>query len=142
MMRGVRWLGGLWRGASFSLKFAAVILVAGATVAVVPLVLAESSATTLAENSAADKVGIASSLIQGQRTSLDAFIAGVARQFTASSDLNTVTATQTALAEDAQVIGTDDVLGVTRSDGTVIAVQGSTVLADDTQTQMLAAAAE
>jgi two-component system, cell cycle response regulator len=142
MMRGVRWLGGVWRGASFSLKFAAVILVAGATVAVVPLVLAESSATTLAENSAADKVGIASSLIQGQRTSLDAFIAGVARQFTASSDLNTVTATQTALAEDAQVIGTDDVLGVTRSDGTVIAVQGSTVLPDDTQTQTLVSAAE
>jgi hypothetical protein len=28
-MRGVRWLSGIWRGASFSLKFAAVILVAG-----------------------------------------------------------------------------------------------------------------
>jgi diguanylate cyclase (GGDEF)-like protein len=140
-MRGIRRVGGAWRGASFSLKFAAVILVAGATIAVVPLLLAESSATTQAETGVADKIGIASNLIKGQRASLEAFIGGVARQFTTSSALSAAAATQTALAEDAQVIGTDDVLGVTRSDGTVIAVQGTTVLAGDAQTEMLAAAA-
>lgn len=45
-MRGVRRLRGIWRGASFSLKFAAVILVVGVTIAVVPLMLAEAGART------------------------------------------------------------------------------------------------
>lgn len=67
-MRGIGRLTRAWRGASFSLKFAAVILVAGATVAVVPFLLAQSSNRQEAENSAADKVGIASNLIAGQRT--------------------------------------------------------------------------
>ena len=71
-MRGVRWLSGIWRGASFSLKFAAVILVAGVALAVVPLMLAEASARAQAESSAADSVSIAANLIDGQRASLDA----------------------------------------------------------------------
>ncbi len=127
-MRGVRRLTGAWRGASFSLKFAAVILVAGATVAVVPFLLAESTNREQAENSAADKVGIASNLVAGQRTSLDSFIAGVARQIDAGHDLMSATAIQTTLIADSQVLGTDDVIGVTQPDGSVVAVEGDSVL--------------
>ena len=117
-----------WRGASFSLKFATVILVAGATVAVVPFLLAESNNREQAEKSAADKVGIAVNLIAGQRTSLDAFIAGVARQIDAGRDLTNRAAIQTTLIADSQVLGTDDVIGVAQPDGSVVAVQGTAVL--------------
>src|SRR5579872_5170663 len=118
-MRGVRWMRGLWRGASFSLKFATVILVAGATIAVVPLMLAAASARDQAERSAADKVGIAANLVDGQRASLETFIAGVARQLAADDDI-TAAAMYGTLAEDARVSGTDDVLGVLRLDGSVV----------------------
>ena len=84
--------------ASFSLKFAAVILVAGATIAVVPLMLAEASARTQAENSAADRVSIAANLIDGQRASLAAFIAGVGRQLAAGHDIDSASAVQATLA--------------------------------------------
>jgi diguanylate cyclase (GGDEF)-like protein len=127
-MRGVRRLSGIWRGASFSLKFAAVILVAGATIAVVPLMLAEASARTQAENSAAEKVSIAANLINGQRVSLATFIAGVGRQLATDRDLTSSAEVQVALTEDGSVIGTDDILGLIESDGSVVAVQGSTVI--------------
>ena len=86
-MRGVRWFRGIWRRASFSWKFAAVILVAGITIAVVPLMLAEASARTQAENSAADRASIASNLLDGQRASLAGFIAGVGRQLATDHDV-------------------------------------------------------
>jgi diguanylate cyclase (GGDEF)-like protein len=127
-MRGVRRLLGIWRGASFSLKFAAVILVAGVTIAMVPLMLAEASARTQAENSAAQRVSIAANLIDGQRASLETFVAGVGRQLAAGSDLTSPAEVQAALTEDGAVIGTDDILGVIETDGTVIAVQGPTVI--------------
>ena len=128
-MRGVRRLRGIWRGASFSLKFAAVILVVGVTIAVVPLMLAEAGARTQAENSATQRVSIAANLIDGQRVSLETFIAGVGRQFAAGPDLNVPADVQAALTEDGSVIGTDDILGLIQTDGTVIAVQGQTVIA-------------
>jgi diguanylate cyclase (GGDEF)-like protein len=126
-MRGVRRLRGIWRGASFSLKFAVVILVAGVTIAVVPLMLAEQSARTQAENSAVQRVSIAANLIAGQRTSLVTFIAGVGRQFAAGDDLASPADVQAALVQDGSVIGTGDILGVVQSGGTVVAVQGATV---------------
>jgi two-component system, cell cycle response regulator len=127
-MRGIRWVTGAWRGASFSLKFAAVILVAGATVAVVPFFLAQANSRTQAENSAADKIGVATNLIGGQRTALDVFIAGVARQIAADHDVITPAGIQGTLAADAEVLDTSDVLGVVTPDGAVVAVQGSTLL--------------
>jgi diguanylate cyclase (GGDEF)-like protein len=126
-MPGVRWLSGIWRDASFSLKFAAVILVAGVTIAVVPLMLAAASARIQAENSAAERVSIASNLITGQRTSLATFIAGVGRQL-ADDHVSAPGAIQVTIVQDASVIGTDDILGVVQPDGGVVAVQGSTVL--------------
>jgi diguanylate cyclase (GGDEF)-like protein len=124
-MRGVQWLSGIWRGASFSLKFAMVILIAGATIAVVPLMLAESSARAQAENGAADTVSIASNLIAGQRASLTTFIDGVGRQLAADGDVSAPIALEATLMEDTSVIGTDDLLGVVQVGG-VVAVRGST----------------
>jgi diguanylate cyclase (GGDEF)-like protein len=129
-------LSGIWRGASFSWKFATVILVAGITIAVVPLMLAEASARTQAENSAADRVSIASNLIDGQRASLASFIAGVGRQIAADRNVGTPAAVRATLTEDASVIATDDVLGVVQPGGGVVAVRGSTPV-DSTLTDML-----
>ena len=126
-MRGVRWVAGAWRGASFSLKFAAVIFVAGATVAVVPYFLAQANTSTQAENSAADKIGVASNLIAGQRSALHVFTAGVARQIAAEQDV-AAAGVQSTLAADAEVLDSADVLGVVTPDGAVVAVQGSTLL--------------
>jgi HAMP domain-containing protein len=139
-MRGVRRLRGVWRGASFSLKFAAVILIAGATIAVVPLTLAEASARTQAENSAAERVSIAANLINGQRASLAAFIGGVGRQFAAGHDLTSSPDVQAALIEDGSVIGTNDILGLIESGGTVVAVQGATVIDGSLPPAVLSAA--
>ena len=125
-MRGVRWFRGIWADASFSLKFAAVILVAGAAIAVVPLMLAEASARAQAESGAADRVSIAANLIDGQRASLAVFIAGVGRQLVADHDVDSASAVQATLAQDGSVIGTGDVLGVVRTDGAITAVQGAT----------------
>jgi diguanylate cyclase (GGDEF)-like protein len=142
-MRGVRWFrraSGLWRGASFSLKFAAVILIAGVAIAVVPLMLAQASARTEAENSATDKASIASNLIDGQRASLATFIAGVGRQLAADHGTTAPAEVAAALAEDGSVIGTDDVLGVVEADGTVIAVRGPTKLVGEVAASVVGAA--
>jgi diguanylate cyclase (GGDEF)-like protein len=140
-MRGIRSVAGAWRGASFSLKFAAVIFVAGATVAVVPFLLAQANSRTQAENSAADKIGVASNLIGGQRAALDVFIAGVARQIAADHDAVTNAAIQATITADAEVLDTSDVLGVVAPDGAVVAVQGSRLLssADRLTTTLLGA---
>ncbi len=127
-MRGVRWFRGTWRRASFSWKFATVILVAGITIAVVPQMLAEASARTQAENSAADRASIASNLLDGQRASLAGFIAGVGRQLATEHDVAAPEALRATLAADTSVIGAGDVLGVVTTAGQVVAVQGSTVL--------------
>src|SRR5580704_1230870 len=127
-MRGVRWFRAIWRGASFSLKFAAVILVAGATIAVVPLMLAEASARAQAEAGVAQSVSIASNLIDGQRASLATFIADVGRQIAAEGGVDSTTAIEATLVQDTSVIGTDDVLGVVQGGGGVVAVRGSTPL--------------
>jgi diguanylate cyclase (GGDEF)-like protein len=132
-------LSGIWRGASFSLKFAAVILVAGLTIAVVPLMLAAASTRSQAENSAAVRVSIASNLIDGQRASLATFIAGVGRQL-AAGHVTAPAAVQATLVEDASVIGTDDILGVEQVDAGVVAVQRSTVLSDASTRNIVSAA--
>jgi diguanylate cyclase (GGDEF)-like protein len=131
-VRGVRWIGGRWRAASFSLKFAAVILVAGATLAIAPFLLAQANSSSLAESNAADKAGIAGNLVRGQRESLAAFVDGVARQLASVHAPATPTGVGTALLDDAHVLEDSDVLGVLQGDGTVIAVQGSTLLSSAT----------
>jgi diguanylate cyclase (GGDEF)-like protein len=138
-MRGVRRLKGIWRGASFSLKFAAVILVAGMTIAIVPLMLAEASARTQAENSAADRASIASNLLDGQRASLAGFIAGVGRQLATDHDVAAPDALRATLIADTSVIGTGDVLGVVTPSGQVVAVQGSSVLSTASASPVLSA---
>jgi diguanylate cyclase (GGDEF)-like protein len=127
-MRSVRWLAASWRRAAFSTKFATVILIAGGVIAVVPLLLAQANTRSEAINRAADKVGVAQNLIQGQRSQLDAFIGGVARQVAATHDLPDTNALRTTLAEDVGINPSRDVLGVMQAQRTLIALQGSLTL--------------
>ena len=127
----VRWLAAGWRRLSFSTKFAAVILIAGGTIAVVPLLLAQANTRSEAINRAADKVGVAANLIQGQRSSLETFITGVARQIAASHDLPDVSALHITLAQDLGVNPSHDVLGVMQSGRSLIALQGSLIVDAD-----------
>ena len=108
---------------SFTIRFAAVILVAGVMIAVVPLQLAQANTKTQAAERAADKVGIAANLITGQRQSLDSFAAGVARQITANGALSDPQLLATTLEQDAAVNQTGDLLGVMRSPSDVVAVR-------------------
>ena len=101
-----------WRHASFSVKFSAVILVAGIVIAVVPLLLAQANTRGQAADRAADKVGIAVNLVNGQRESLDAFAAGVARQVTATGNPADPRAVAATLEQDGAVNHNDDVLAV------------------------------
>jgi diguanylate cyclase (GGDEF)-like protein len=124
----MRWLAAGWRRAAFSTKFATVILIAGGVIAVVPLLLAQANTRSEALNRAADKVGVAQNLIQGQRSQLDAFIGGVARQVAATNDLPDTNALRITLAQDEGISPSRDVLGVMQSGRTLIALQGSLTL--------------
>ena len=128
-MRVLRWLTGVWRGASFSIKFAIVILIAGTIIAVVPLLTAQADTRSEAVDRAADKAGVAGNLITGQRQSLTAFVDGVARQLAAAHQLEDPQALTATLAQDAGVNqGYDVVLGVLPVNGRVLAVHGKAQL--------------
>src|SRR5205807_949675 len=121
-MRVLRWLTGVWRGASFSIKFAIVILIAGTIIAVVPLLTAQADTRSEAVDRAADKAGVAGNLITGQRQSLTAFVNGVARQLAAAHQLGDPQALTATLAQDAGVNqGYDVVLGVHFAAGGTVA---------------------
>ena len=137
-MRVLRWLTGVWRGASFSIKFAIVILIAGTIIAVVPLLTAQADTRSEAVDRAADKAGVAGNLITGQRQSLTAFVNGVARQVAAAHQLGDPQALTATLAQDAGVNqGYDVVLGVLPVNGRVLAVHGKAQLPAGTLTTTL-----
>src|SRR5579864_6661377 len=96
-MRRTVWA--VWWRASFSIKFAAVILIAGAVMSIVPFWLAQNATRSQAIDRAADKAGVAANLVQQQRQSLAAFADGVARQLATASRPNNPGALQTALRE-------------------------------------------
>ena len=140
-MRVLRWLTGVWRGASFSIKFAIVILIAGTLIAIVPLLTAQADTRTEAADRATDKAGVAGNLIAEQRQSLTAFVDGVARQLAAARELGDPQALSVTLAQDAAVNqGYDVVLGVFPVQGGVLAVQGKTELTPGALTSTLAGA--
>ena len=118
----------VWRRASFSVKFAAVILIVGAVMSVVPFWLAQNATRSQATDRAADKAGVAANLIQEQRQSLAAFAAGVARQLATASQQNSPGALQTALREDGAVNLSGDVLGIVVAGSGPVAVNGTVQL--------------
>ena len=108
---------------SFTVKFAAVILVAGAMVAVLPLLLARAATTTQALQRASDKAGIVSNLVGVQRSSLQAYAGGVARQLSSVSAGTAPAALTAQLRQDESVNEAEDVLAVTTAAGETVAVQ-------------------
>src|SRR3982074_1211929 len=88
------------------------MLIAGIVIAVVPLLLAQANTRGQAAERAADKVGIAANLIQGQRESLDSFAAGMARQVAAAGNLADMRALTTMLEQDGAVNQNEDVFAV------------------------------
>src|ERR1700730_15211968 len=123
-MRPLRTLTGIWRRASFSIKFAAVIMVAGVAIAIVPLQIASSNTRQQAIDRAADKAGVAGNLIENQRTSLDGFIILVARQIASDHDLADLSKVSATLEKDSGVNAGGDVLGVVTGNGGVVASRG------------------
>jgi bifunctional ADP-heptose synthase (sugar kinase/adenylyltransferase) len=74
----------LWTRLNFSVKFAAIIAVAGILIAIIPLSLASSENRKQATQRATDKAGIVVNLIGGQQRSLASFASGMAQELAAS----------------------------------------------------------
>ena len=130
-----------WRPASFSVRFAAVIVVAGAVIASVPLLLTQAGIRAEAQDRALDKVGIALNLVNAQRSALTTFAAGIAQQLHGSGP-DPGSQRGVLIADDAHD-GSDDVLGVAGADHMAVAVQnGGTLGQGDPDLVALQRAAE
>ena len=121
-------IAGLWRRASFSIKFATVILIAGLVMAAVPLWLTQNATNSQALDRAADKAGVAANLIKQQRAALTVFADNVARQISQAAEINDDSAIRTALRADADINASSDVVGVLMPDGSVVAFEGTSDL--------------
>ncbi|HEX6539426.1 MAG TPA: diguanylate cyclase [Candidatus Dormibacteraeota bacterium] len=126
-------LAGFWRSASFSAKFATVILIAGLIMAAVPLWLTQNATSSQALDRAADKAGVAANLIQQQRAALIEFANNVARQVAPAVTQGDYTTIQGALQDDADINAGNDVVGVVMSDGNVVAFKGKSVMSPTDQ---------
>ncbi len=126
----MRRLNGVWRRSSFTTKFSLVVLVAGAVIAVVPLMLSEAATRTQAMDRAADKAAIAANLVQDQRRSLEVFAAAAARQVVAAGDAARPAAIASLLQRDASVNQNGDVLGTVTPPGVVTFAGGAGVDGD------------
>ena len=121
----------VWRRSSFSVKFAAVLLITGLVISIVPLWLSQNATNSQALDRAADKAGVAANLIQQQRSALKGFTSGVARQVAALPQPATYAALQDPLKQDASVNQTGDVVGVILPDSAVVAYGTGGQLAQD-----------
>ncbi len=102
----------LWTRLNFSVKFAAIIAVAGIVIAIIPLSLASNENRTQATQRATDKAGIVINLIAVQQRSLAAFAAGMSQELAiplTSADTATL---QDTLRRYSQVNTPSDVVGV------------------------------
>jgi len=127
LLRALRVIGAGWRRASFSTKFALVILIAGAVMSLVPFWLAQSNTRTQAVDRATDKAGVAANLIQQQRQALTAFASAIARQVGTTPPADTA-AVEAALRQDVAVNQSGDVIGVAVPDVQEFAIRGASVL--------------
>ncbi|MBV8194796.1 MAG: diguanylate cyclase [Candidatus Dormibacteraeota bacterium] len=118
-------LSAVWRRASFSVKFAVVILVAGAVMSIVPFWLAQSNISNEAQDRALDKAGVASSLVQQQRGDLGTYATAIARQLAATNDLTDLSALRKILLQDTSVNQSGDIVGVLLANGDQAALRGA-----------------
>ncbi|MGH7721365.1 MAG: diguanylate cyclase [Candidatus Dormibacteria bacterium] len=100
-----------WTRLNFSVKFAAIIAVAGVLIAITPLSLASGENRTQATQRATDKAGIVANLIAGQQTSMASFAAGMSQELAFALTSADSTALASALQRYSQVNTTSDVVG-------------------------------
>ena len=121
----------VWRRSSFSVKFAAVLLITGLVISIVPLWLSQNATNSQALDRAADKAGVAANLIQTQHSALTTFTSGVAHQIAALPQPATGAALQDPLKQDASVNESGDVVGVILPDSSVVAYTANGQLPQD-----------
>ena len=130
----------VWGRLNFSAKFAIIIAVAGALIAVIPLTLASRENSLQASQRAADKAGVVVNLVNGQQKSLAAFSAGMTQELTPSLTNQDRSAVFSTLVRYSQVNTTSDLVGVHGSLADVAVQGGREVFANDTLYTTLAAA--
>jgi diguanylate cyclase (GGDEF)-like protein len=117
------------RRASFSIRFAIVlavlgVLIAGATAAI-PLDLAANETRTVALDRATNKAGVAANLIASQRSSLHAYVGGVAGALAAPLGSGDMPAAMQVLSRESLVTAGDDLVGATVDPGSPVLRQGA-----------------
>jgi diguanylate cyclase (GGDEF)-like protein len=115
----------LWTGLNFSVKFGAILAVAGVLIAIIPLSLASRENRIQATQRATDKAGIVANLIAGQQKSLASFAAGMAQELAPALTTTNTTALETTLERYSQVNTTSDVVGVSGPLADVVVRGGS-----------------
>jgi diguanylate cyclase (GGDEF)-like protein len=103
---------GIWTGLNFSVKFGAILALAGVLIAIIPLSLASRENRIQATQRATDKAGIVANLIAGQQTSLASFAAGMSQELAPALITANTTALETTLQRYSQVNTPSDVVGV------------------------------
>jgi diguanylate cyclase (GGDEF)-like protein len=125
-MRGLR-PPRLWARLNFSVKFAAIIAVAGVLIAIIPLSLASNENRNQATQRATDKAGIVVNLIAGQQKSLASFASGMSQELDVPLTTGDVATLQATLRRYSQVNSPSDVVGASGPLADV-AVRGGTPL--------------
>jgi len=102
----------VWTGLNFSVKFGAIIAVAGVLIAIIPLSLASRENRIQATQRATDKAGIVANLVAGQQKSLASFAAGMSQELAPALTTADQSTLQGTLRRYSQVNTTSDVVGV------------------------------
>ena len=105
----------VWSRLSFSVKFAAIIAVAGVLIAVIPLSLASRENRIQATQRATDKAGIVANLVAGQQRSLASFASGMSQELGPALAAQNESALEGTLVRYSQVNSSSDVVGVNGS---------------------------
>ncbi|MDQ6846944.1 MAG: diguanylate cyclase [Candidatus Dormibacteraeota bacterium] len=103
----------LWTRLNFSVKFAAIIAVAGILIAIIPLTLANNENRNQAGQRATDKAGIVVNLIGGQQRSLASFASGMSQELAAPLTTGDKVTLQSSLRRYSQVNTPSDIVGAT-----------------------------
>ena len=101
----------LWTRLNFSVKFAAIIAVAGILIAIIPLSLASNENRNQATQRATDKAGIVVNLIAGQQRSLASFASGMSQELALPLTTHDTASLQDTLRRYSQVNSPSDIVG-------------------------------
>ena len=108
-----------WARLNVTVKFALIIAVLGVLIAIVPLALVGRENGVQASERAADKAGIAATLVAGQQRSLAAFATGMAEELAPALNVADAGALATSLQHYSDVNTVADVVGI---DGAAMSV--------------------